>query len=111
MSDQIVNAILASLDEPALDRLADLLAPRIARRLQTTGTHTDGWLDSTRAAAYLGITRNALHKLTAERRITFEQDGPGCKCWFRRSDLDAWRQGNAANTQPRSPMPRLRAAS
>jgi hypothetical protein len=53
----------------------------------------DDWLDAKRAAAHIGVTVNALHKLTAARSIPFEQDGPGCKCWFRRSDLDQWRRG------------------
>jgi hypothetical protein len=30
--------------------------------------------------------------LAAERAIPSEQEGPGCKLYFRRSDLDAWRQ-------------------
>lgn len=62
----------------------------------------DGWLDGARAAAYLDISRNALHKHTAARTIPFEQDRAGCKCWFKRSDLDAWRTGPAAKTQPRA---------
>ena len=35
--------------------------------------------------------RDTLRKLAAERAIPSEQDGPGCKLYFRRSDLDAWR--------------------
>jgi excisionase family DNA binding protein len=65
----------------------------------------DSWLDSTRAAEYLGISRPSLHKLTAARAIPFEQEGPGWKCWFLRSELDAWRRGqdpNAAKTLPRA---------
>jgi hypothetical protein len=97
----VLLADLESLDpairDVVLDRLADVLAPRIAERLAATdGSEPDGWLNSKDAASYLGITPNAVHKLTAERAIPFEQEAPGCKCWFKRSDLDAWRRGSQA---------------
>ena len=34
-------------------------------------------------------------RMTAERRIPFSQDRPGARCWFRRSDLDRWREQTA----------------
>ncbi len=89
------RALILSLDDEALDLLVDRLAPRIHARLgdQADGDLSDEWLDSKRAAAYLGMSVNAIHKLTAARAIPFEQDGPGCKCWFRRAELDRWRRG------------------
>jgi excisionase family DNA binding protein len=59
----------------------------------------DGWLDAKRAAEYLGITTSGLYKLTAGRMIPFEQDGPGCRCWFRRTELDAWREHGGARSR------------
>lgn len=75
-----------------LDALADRLAPRVAAlvRQQEDG---DGWLDSAAAADYLALSKNALHKLSSSKAIPLEQESPGCKLWFRRSDLDAWRRG------------------
>jgi hypothetical protein len=64
-------------------------------------TEPDGWLATRRAAEHLGITPNALHKLTASRLIAFEQDGPGCRCWFKRSDLDRWRQRGETQAERR----------
>lgn len=58
----------------------------------------DGWMTTAEAAVYLGLTVAALHRLTAARTVPFEQDVPGGKCWFKRSDLDDWRRG--ANTLP-----------
>ena len=58
-------------------------------------------MDSRGAGAYLGITVHALHKLTAARAIPFEQDGRGCKCWFKRSELDAWRSGELQTSPAR----------
>ena len=49
------------------------------------------WLDSREAAEYLGLHRDTLRKLAAERAIPAEQEGPGCKLFFRRSALDEWR--------------------
>jgi excisionase family DNA binding protein len=102
---RLMDVVFAELDDDDLDQLAELLLPRLAGRVTSTAGQPDGWLDSTQAAAYLGISRTALHKATAARSVPFEQDGPGCKCWFKRSDLDAWRRGEkaaAAKTQPRA---------
>jgi excisionase family DNA binding protein len=87
------RTLVDELDDEALDALAERLAPRLASKLTPATTTADGWLDTKQAAIYVGLSSHALHKLTAAREIPFEQDGPGCKCWFRRSELDAWRRG------------------
>ena len=91
----LVAAVLVdALDEAALERLAERLGPRlveaVAAHLVARGD--DRWLSTREAARYLGMTANALHKLTAARGVPFAQDAPGGKCWFLRSDLDAWRR-------------------
>jgi hypothetical protein len=75
---------VAALAEQVAVRLADSGEPLASDRPE------DGWLDTRRAADYLGLSVHALHKLTAARAVPFEQEGPGCRCWFKRSDLDAW---------------------
>jgi excisionase family DNA binding protein len=89
---QLAAALIAQLDDDALAELAlaARLAPFLPRPELAEG---DRWLNTRQAAEYLGISLNALHKLTAARAIPFEQDRPGAKCWFRRSELDAWRRG------------------
>jgi hypothetical protein len=86
----LARAILDALrsDPAACDELRTLLNIEP----QQPAPRDDGWLDTKRAAEYLGITTSGLHKLTAGRLIPFEQDGPGCRCWFKRSELDAWRE-------------------
>jgi excisionase family DNA binding protein len=75
-----------------LAQLADLVADRITARLTSPrASQKDEWLDTRRAAEYLGIHRDSLRRLAAERAIPTEQAGAGCKLYFKRSDLDAWR--------------------
>jgi hypothetical protein len=91
-------AFIDSLDDDTIRKLIDRAWPIIAERLQAAAPAPDGWLDSNGAAAYLSISLNALHKLTATRVVPFEQEGPGCKLWFRRDELDAWRKGDLRQT-------------
>ena len=87
---QLAAALIGQLDDDALAELAARLEPFLPRPALAEG---DRWLNTRQAAEYLGISLNALHRLTAARAIPFEQDRPGAKCWFRRSELDAWRRG------------------
>jgi hypothetical protein len=64
-------------------------------QLQAVGAYR-GWLDTKRAAAYLGLSVNALHKLTAECAIPFQQEGQGCKAWFKRTELGSWREAGGS---------------
>lgn len=86
----------ALADEDARAELLPILAalaPAIVGDLAGPAAD-DGWLDTRGAAAYLGISPNALHKATAARTVRFEQDCAGGKCWFKRADLDEWRRGS-----------------
>lgn len=96
MSD-LAAALLDELDDDALDRLAERLAPRLADRLTPAdaGAGADRWLDARAAAAYLGVSIHALHRLSAERRIPASQDRPGARLYFRRGELDRWRSERA----------------
>ncbi len=81
----------AVLDE-LLGQLAELVAEKIADRLMEPRTAaSDEWLDTRRAAEYLGIHRDSLRRLAAEGAIPAEQASAGCKLYFRTSHLDAWR--------------------
>lgn len=81
-----------------LEALVDKLVARVAAAVvehlgRASGDDSAEWLDSRRAAEYLGVHRDTLRKLAAERAIPVHQDGRGCKLFFRRSDLDEWRDG------------------
>jgi excisionase family DNA binding protein len=78
----LARALLAELDDAALDELAARLAPRL-------GAHTvDGWLSLAEAAEYLRCPRSRLYSLVSARRVPHERDGT--RLLFRRSALDAW---------------------
>lgn len=81
-------AVVAQLVDQLVHRVAALVADRLTQR----DCDQDVWYDSRHAAEYLGVHRDTLRKLAAERTIPAEQDGPGCKLYFRRSVLDAWRR-------------------
>jgi excisionase family DNA binding protein len=76
-----------------LNQLVELVAERVVARLVAPTPGGDEWLDTRGAAEYLGVHRDTVRRLAAERTVPSEQEGPGCKLFFRRSDLDAWRCG------------------
>jgi excisionase family DNA binding protein len=69
--------------------------------------HASTWLDARAAAEYLGVHRDTLRKLAAQRAIPTHQDGPGCKLYFPRDELDEWRR----SARPMRAAAALRAVS
>jgi excisionase family DNA binding protein len=94
-----VRALAAEIarDSEAKRILAECLATELRDVLRPSTAPEDRWLTTRQASQYLGLSVPALHRLTARRAIPFEQDGPGCKCWFSRSELDRWRCGQPTN--------------
>lgn len=86
-----------ALMDGLLGRLVDLVVDRLMERTTANAGQLQGeWLDARGAADYLGIHCDTLRKLAAERGITAHQDGPGCKLYFRRGELDHWRRSSKA---------------
>ena len=72
----------AALTQPSildqlLDHVADRLAAVITERIAVRDDRPDRWFDSRHAAEHLGVHRDTLRKLAAQRSIPSEQDGPG----------------------------------
>ena len=86
----VADRPLAGLLDLLADRIADVVVARLGATIEPQAAE---WLDSRGAAAYLGVHRDTLRRLAAVRGIPSEQDGPGCKLYFLRDDLDAWRRG------------------
>lgn len=93
LDEEHVGAVGDQIMESLLAQFAERIAATVIARLDPPAEPSAEWLDSRHAADYLGVHRDTMRKLAAERAIPFEQDGPGCKLYFRRSDLDAWRSG------------------
>jgi excisionase family DNA binding protein len=87
--------------EQLLGRLAKLVADRLAARLaEPQKQRADEWLDTRRAAEYLGIGCDSVRRLAAEGSIPTEQAAVGCKLYFRRSCLDEWRCSCSGPIEP-----------
>jgi excisionase family DNA binding protein len=103
-------ATSAAPDSPLIDQLLGQLADLVVDRLMAcSGTATeqppDEWMDARAAAVYLGVHRDTLRKLAAERAVPVHQDGPGCNLYCRRDELDGWRRSG------RAPRGQLRAVA
>jgi excisionase family DNA binding protein len=83
----LAAALLAELDDDALDRLAELLAPRLARRLGGEAG-ADPWLNAEQAAEHLACSAGRLYDLVQLGKLSARRDGR--RLLFRRSDLDAY---------------------
>ena len=110
-SNSLADVLVDALSDEAIERFAARLSPFL--RSSAAQECAGGWLGAREAAAYLGMSVTALHKLTAARSIPFEQDAPGCKLWFQRSELDRWRRGGGseADRSASTPLPRRREAA
>ena len=65
------------LSPEAEDRIVRRIVQELLAELRV---EDHGWMDTKQAAEYLGLSVDALHKLTAARSIPFEQSGPGARC-------------------------------
>lgn len=92
MRQDDVPEVKLSIPDEFVDAIARRIAAAIEQRL-TTESREAGWLNAKAAALYLGLPSiNALHKLTASRELPFSQTSRGAPCYFRRSDLDRYRE-------------------
>src|SRR5262245_47764311 len=90
MSERLAAALLDVLDEGDLDRLADVLAPRIAQRLD----HANEWLDAHEAAEHLRIGLSRIQRLA--RRVSFRPIRT-FRAASTRSGARSWTHGGAAS--------------
>jgi excisionase family DNA binding protein len=105
------NAVAADLIGALVNQLADRLVERLTATTNLLSVREPSgggeWFDSRHAAEYLGVHRDTLRKLAAERAIPSEQDGPNCKLYFRRSDLDTWRRTGGRPRHLSTTLPRI----
>jgi excisionase family DNA binding protein len=88
---QIATALLAELDDQALEQLAALLAPKLTHA--TARGEPEAWLTVDQAADYLACGKQRIYNLVSQRRIRFAKDGS--RVLFRRQWLDDILEGLA----------------
>jgi len=83
----LASALLAELDDDALDALADALFPRLAAKL---GAHLGStpWLSAADAARHLACSRGRLYDLVQLGKLEPRRDGR--RLLFKLADLDAY---------------------
>jgi len=91
----VVDGLREALADPAtraelLPIVGQVVPDLLAAGLIPHAGSTDGWVDSRGAAAHLGMSYDAFKKVMW--RMPSAQDAVGCKRYYRRSDLDAWRE-------------------
>jgi excisionase family DNA binding protein len=90
------------MNEPLLqvaipEGLIEQLAERILEQLEqrdaaTADPPVSPWLTFPQACVYLGLSRNALYKLTAARAIPCRKKQGGQGLRFHQAELDQWMQ-------------------
>lgn len=88
----LAAALLADLDDNALNALAELLAPRLAGRVGNV--QPDRWLDVSDAAEHLACPKSRLYALVSARRIPHHKDGS--RLLFDRAELNEWVRAGGA---------------
>jgi hypothetical protein len=73
------------------DEQLEDLARRVVSGLREADRDRDEWLDLASAARHLRVHPDTLRKRAKRGLVPYEQAGLGCRIYFRRSDLDAWR--------------------
>ena len=83
----LATALLAELDDDALDALAEALFPRLAAKF---GGHegSDPWLSTEDAARHLACSRDRLYDLVQLGKLKPRRDGR--RLLFKLADLDAY---------------------
>jgi excisionase family DNA binding protein len=84
---ELARALVDALDDRSLDRLAEVLMPRLAVLMKAPGREAP-WLNVPAAAERLACSRSRIYGLVSARQIPFHKDGS--RLLFRPEELDAW---------------------
>src|SRR4051794_999717 len=84
------HAEAAQLAHILIDALAAQISNQLAERLPAVETNGSPWLTFDAACPYLGLSKDALYKLTAARAIPCRKKLGGQGLRFHRDELDAW---------------------
>lgn len=89
-----MSSLTVRLEPEQLAELARLVADEMRRNGHAApADEADAWLTSAEAAAHVRLSLSELQRRAATREIPSQQDVPGGRRYYRRSELDAWRAG------------------
>ena len=89
---ELLRPALAELAEMVAERTAERLAPLLTDRDQRPDDNLPHLLDVTAAAAYLGLARSTVYKMSSDGRLPTVKHGR--RLLFRRQDLEDHVAGN-----------------
>lgn len=75
------------LPSSIIDAIAELVEQRLLARMPEAAPE---WLSIETAATYLDVSPERVRKLVARRALPHYQEGPGCRVFLHRSELDEW---------------------
>ena len=80
----------------------DTIVERVLARLDASAVRGDApeYLSVKDAANYIGATEGRVRKLVERKRIPVSQDGPGCRVFISRTDLDRFMHDNRNGRRP-----------
>ena len=90
-----MTGLILTLDAGQVEVITERAAALVLERLHgsTPDSGWPEWLDVKTAARYLGCEVGAVRKLYERRKVPHYQEGNGCKVWLRRSEIDAYMEG------------------
>lgn len=77
--------------------IAKIAAAVVAALSKEIPLHQKEFLTLDEAAKYTGLTKSALYKLTHSRQVPYSKPN-GKKCFFKRTELEAWMMSNPVAT-------------
>jgi excisionase family DNA binding protein len=83
-----VIELTLNLPQAALEAIAELVSAHFPER--PPSSDWPEWMSVETTARYLDVTEERIRKLKDRREIPYYQDGPGCRVFFRRAELDDW---------------------
>jgi excisionase family DNA binding protein len=90
LSDFAEHTLTLGFSSDSLEELAARVADIVAARIELRFDVASPWLDVVAASEYIGVTGDALYKLTAARAIPCRKKAGGQGLRFHRDELDAW---------------------
>jgi excisionase family DNA binding protein len=88
------NAITIPLPTEVLEVIVAEAKTSVLEELAARGDASwPEWMSVETVARYLDVPEERVRKLKDRGAIPYYQDGPGCRVFFRRRELDEWMSG------------------